>query len=36
MKNLLIIIVLFLANTSKSEIEDIHIKDLIVPFNPQV
>ena len=34
MKNLVIIIVLFLATSLKTE--DIHIKNLIVPLNPKV
>ena len=32
----LICIVLFLAKSLRTEIEDIHIKNLIVPLNPQV
>ena len=32
----LIFIVLFLANSLRTEIKDIHIKNLIVPLNPQV
>ena len=32
----LIFIVLFLANALRTEIKDIHIKNLIVPLNPQV
>ena len=35
MKSFLIFIVLFCSNSSKTEIQDIHIKNLIVPLHPK-